>query len=153
MGVNICCGSRNFGIQIFFLGQQYYGFNELYGQNQNITFETFCLKTSFYHVKECCQAQFQFLQPPTHPPATQKSKDSSLSQALRQSQTILGLLRWKTTSIFLKWKTTSFFPKMEDHLNFYKWKKTKFLSTRGTSTEAPVCLSVFRFLTIDSVII
>ena len=51
-----------------------------------------------------------------HPPATRKSKDSSISQALSQSQTILGLHRSKTTSIFKKWKTTSI-SKMEDNLN------------------------------------
>ena len=40
---------------------------------------------------------------------TRKSKDSSICQALSQSQTILGLHRWKTTSISQKWKTTSIF--------------------------------------------
>ena len=39
-------------------------------------------------------------------------------QALSQNQTILGLLRWKT-SFFQKWKTASIFSKMEN-LNFFK---------------------------------
>jgi hypothetical protein len=57
--------------------------------------------------------------PPTtcHPPATQKSKDSILCQALSQSQTILGFLRWKATS---KIEDDLSFSKMEDKLNFFK---------------------------------
>jgi hypothetical protein len=91
-----------------------------------------------------------------HPPNRQKRKDMSLCQALSQSQTNLGLLRWKTTYIFKnrrrpqyfkngrqiqkfsklddkfnffqKWKTNSIFSKMEDDLNFLE-KGRQFKST------------------------
>jgi hypothetical protein len=86
----------------------------------------------FEHWKALRQAKlkgllkFRFLQlPPTQPP-TRKSKDSSICQALNQSQTILGLLKWKTTSIFSKMeddlifvnngRRPQFFEKMEDDL-------------------------------------
>ena len=51
--------------------------------------------------------------PPTTHPTAHKSKDISRCQTLiSQSQTILGLLRWKTTSIFSK---------REDDLNIFKY--------------------------------